>query len=151
MSEKNYVVNIKNARGTIFTFRGDTAVELASTIQQFVAGDLVADINAVEGTILGVQPSAVDTIKATFPDATVIATTATPAPAAFAPVAPPASAAPVQSAVGDKSCVHGTMVRRTGQGAKGEWRAFFCPTPKGTEGQCSPAFANRNTPEWNSF
>jgi hypothetical protein len=53
---------------------------------------------------------------------------------------------------GQKTCAHGQMVKRTGVGAKGEWRAWFCPTPKGTEGQCAPAFANRGNPtEWNAF
>lgn len=69
----------------------------------------------------------------------------------FAPVAP---SVPTQTpALGgnDRSCAHGVMVKRTGSSAKGEWRAFFCPTPKGTDGQCSPVFAKRGTPEWNSF
>lgn len=34
------------------------------------------------------------------------------------------------------SCPHGQRVYRTGQGAKGPWQAYFCPTPKGTPGQC---------------
>ena len=59
--------------------------------------------------------------------------------------------APV-AAANDRFCSHGAMVKRTGVGAKGEWRAWFCPTPKGTEGQCAPAFANRGNPtEWNAF
>ncbi|TDB90934.1 hypothetical protein E1264_03770 [Actinomadura sp. KC216] len=39
-----------------------------------------------------------------------------------------------------KSCQHGEMVFRSGTNAKGTWKGFFCPTPKGTEGQCKPTF-----------
>lgn len=65
----------------------------------------------------------------------------------FAPVAPP-----VGASAGDRTCSHGVMIKRTGQGAKGEWRAWFCPTPKGTADQCKPQFADRKSPaEWNAF
>lgn len=40
-------------------------------------------------------------------------------------------------------CTHGDMVRREGTSAKGPWGAFFCPTPKGTPGQCDPIFDKR--------
>lgn len=39
-------------------------------------------------------------------------------------------------------CVHGERVRRSGNGARGEWVGYFCPTPKGTPDQCSPQFIN---------
>lgn len=41
-----------------------------------------------------------------------------------------------------RTCVHGDRVRRTGQSAKGAWVGWFCPTPKGTPGQCKPEFEN---------
>lgn len=44
----------------------------------------------------------------------------------------PATAAP--------ACQHGPMVYREGQSAKGPWKAYFCPTPKGTPGQCDAKF-----------
>lgn len=44
----------------------------------------------------------------------------------------PAQAAPV--------CRHGPMTFRQGTGAKGPWKGYFCPTPKGTPGQCPPQF-----------
>lgn len=68
----------------------------------------------------------------------------------FAPVAPP-TVAPVAVSANDRTCKHGTMLRRTGTSAKGEWRAFFCPTPKDTPDQCTAIFAKRGTPEWNTF
>lgn len=47
----------------------------------------------------------------------------------------PATAGPV--------CQHGPMVYREGTSAKGPWKGHFCPTPKGTPGQCPPQFAKR--------
>jgi hypothetical protein len=41
---------------------------------------------------------------------------------------------------GAPTCDHGARVRRTGTSAKGAWVGWFCPTPKGTPGQCSPKF-----------
>jgi hypothetical protein len=34
-------------------------------------------------------------------------------------------------------------VARSGNGAKGPWSGFFCPTPKGTPDQCPPQFNKR--------
>ena len=33
-------------------------------------------------------------------------------------------------------CPHGNRQFREGMGAKGPWKAWFCPSPKGTVGQC---------------
>lgn len=60
-----------------------------------------------------------------------------------APAAPrggqsrPASAPPGQAA---KSCAHGEMTYRTGNGAKGPWKGYFCPLEKGDPDQCKPIF-----------
>jgi hypothetical protein len=50
-----------------------------------------------------------------------------------------------------KSCTHGIMTKRQGAGAKGPWKGYMCPTPKGTPDQCEPVFIRRNDPEWNNF
>lgn len=52
------------------------------------------------------------------------------APPQAAPVGPPGMAVP--------TCMHGTKLYKTGNGAKGVWQAWMCPTPKGTPGQCPP-------------
>jgi hypothetical protein len=145
MTEKNYVVNVKTKLGTIFTVRGDTAEELATNIGSVVQQGINDHVGALEELLLGatVSPavaSAVDTVVASLGGAVI-------EEAKFAPKAPPSSS----SAVGGKTCVHGGMVKRTGNGAKGEWRGFFCPTPKGTDGQCSPVFARQGSAEWQSF
>lgn len=41
---------------------------------------------------------------------------------------------------GAKACKHGGMTFRTGQSAKGPWKGYFCPSPKGTADQCEPQF-----------
>lgn len=51
--------------------------------------------------------------------------------------APPSFANPATAA---PACQHGPMVYREGQSAKGPWKAYFCPTPKGTPGQCDAKF-----------
>jgi hypothetical protein len=50
-----------------------------------------------------------------------------------------------------RSCIHGAMTGRSGNGAKGPWKGYFCPTPKGTPDQCSPQFIQRNDPAWSSI
>lgn len=150
MSEKNYVINVKTKAGTIFTVRGDTAEELTSNIKSVLNAQIPDFIGGLEEALTGVAPApvaaptAVDALTAI--GGTVVSEQARPA---FSPIPPPVAVATAPSA--GKQCVHGEMIRRTGNGAKGEWRGFFCPTPKGTPDQCSPAFAQRNTPEWSSF
>ena len=151
MTEKNYVVNVKTSVGTIITVRGDSAEELATNIGGLVAQGLNDHIGALEELFLGAklvnpsafvnQTNAVDAVVASL-GATVVDEKP------FAPKTPPSGGAPQ---AGGKNCVHGTMVKRTGSGAKGEWRGFFCPTPKGTDGQCSPVFARQGSPEWQTF
>lgn len=40
----------------------------------------------------------------------------------------------------DKVCKHGNMTFKSGTGAKGPWKGWFCPAPKGTPDQCQPVF-----------
>lgn len=51
--------------------------------------------------------------------------------------APPSFAQPNNQA---PACAHGPMVFREGTSAKGPWKAYFCPTPKGTPNQCQAQF-----------
>lgn len=59
---------------------------------------------------------------------------------AFAQPAPQQQPQYSQPAQGGRTCQHGPMVFREGNGAKGPWKGFFCPTAKGTPGQCQPQF-----------
>jgi len=174
--EKNYVVNVKTSKGTIITARGDSAEELIANVNDLVAQGGPDAISTLEEAFTGVStPRVLATDPVAIVQASLGGEIVTEVPA-FAPKAPPVQAsapsagdkacihgtmvkrtgngAKVQASApsaGDKACIHGTMVKRTGNGAKGEWRGYFCPTPKGTPDQCSASFANRNTPEWNSF
>ena len=50
------------------------------------------------------------------------------------------------------SCQHGQRIGREGNGAKGPWRAYFCPTPRDTPGQCDPIWINRKDDSaWNAW
>lgn len=54
-------------------------------------------------------------------------------------------AAPAAGLQSPPSCKHGERVHRSGQGAKGPWEAYFCPTEKGTIGQCDPLWKDKKT------
>lgn len=71
------------------------------------------------------------------------------APTAPAPSVP--SFAPPADAATPPSCQHGPRSPKSGSGAKGPWRAWMCPTPKGTYDQCQPMWVTRGTAEWSSF
>ena len=38
----------------------------------------------------------------------------------------------------DKECKHGPMVPKSGTSAKGPWKAWMCPAPKGATDKCEP-------------
>lgn len=61
---------------------------------------------------------------------------------------PPPSATPTAEV---PSCKHGQRKPFSKVGNKGLWRAWFCPTPEGTQDQCKAIFLNKGTPEWNNF
>lgn len=63
------------------------------------------------------------------------------------PSAPPSFAAAASSA---PQCAHGPRVGRSGVGAKGPWKAWFCNTPKGAPDQCDAIFLKRGTPDWDA-
>lgn len=64
-----------------------------------------------------------------------------------APQAPPQQQAPQGGGTPPPQCQHGTMVQRSAKpDAARQWSAFFCPTPKGTPGQCKPIDAKTGKP-----
>lgn len=154
MTEKNYVVNVKTTKGTIVTARGDSADELISNINALVAEGAADAIATLEQVLTGAAPvppshSAVD-IVANALGGTVISETPVVPTTGFAPVPPPTSTA-LPTSAGQVSCSHGSMIGRKGNGAKGEWKGYFCPTPKGTPDQCPPQWLTKKDPAWNSI
>jgi hypothetical protein len=144
--EAPFSYTVKLGNGNLFTVRGDDFPAFTGNLAFAGLVPGISDlIDALEG-------KAAQVVVQAFEGTVQSAPVAQPANA-FAPVAPAGFAAPVPpaTAVGSRSCQHGAMIQRTGQGAKGEWRAFFCPTPKGTPDQCQAVFAKRGTPEWESF
>jgi hypothetical protein len=143
MSEKTYVINIKTKAGTIFTVRADSAKELDENIKDVIDNDIAGSIAGLESIITGGSVTDVVSILQDTLGATVI----NEAPVAgFAPVPPPQTIS-----VGGRTCNHGTMIGRKGNGAKGEWKGLFCPTPKGTADQCQPIWLTRKDTEWASI
>ena len=59
----------------------------------------------------------------------------TTAPTQQWPQAPAPQAGPPAA-----QCLHGAMVHRSGSKNGRDWSGNFCPTPKGTVGQCAPVF-----------
>jgi hypothetical protein len=150
MTEKNYVVNVKTRAGTIVTARGDTADELVNNINGLIAVGAEVAIATLEQLLTGVTPvqpsnTGVNTVLASL-GGSVISETPIAPPPAFAPVPPPTAAPTI---AGQKMCQHGPMIGRKGNGAKGEWKGFMCPTPKGTPDQCQPQWITKRDPEWN--
>lgn len=47
-------------------------------------------------------------------------------------------------------CAHGERTFREGDGPKGHWQAWFCPTPKGTPDQCSPEWVKKGKAAYNA-
>lgn len=112
-----FQVNFKTTAGTLINVYGESVVDAVASMNEMAAAmDL---IRTIEANLSGAAAPA--------------ATFAAPVPAA-APAAAP-SAAP-----SGHICKHGPMTFREGHGAKGPWKGYFCPAPKGTPDQCSPEF-----------
>jgi hypothetical protein len=153
--ESNYVVNVKTKVGTIITVRGADATEFENNINALIGNGVNNSIAAMEELFLNTQPSqphntGVDTVVAAL-GGTVISETPIPAPAPFAPVAPPVSNAIITAGTASRSCIHGVMTKRAGEGQYGPYKAFMCPTPKGTPDQCKAVYLKPNDPDYATF
>jgi hypothetical protein len=151
MTEKNYVVNVKTTKGTIVTARGDTAEELIANINALISNGAHESIIDLELMLTGtpqVSPpsnGAIDTVVNALGGTVVNEQAWAGEQKGFAPVPPPTALS-----AGGRVCGHGPMIARKGNGAKGEWKGYFCPTPKDTPGQCTPQWLTKKDPEWNT-
>lgn len=130
--------------GELLTIRDDDWDTFLGKLQKASNVESVKNIYELLSGIPTTTEQAVANVQQTFGEVTVIPTQS------FAPVAPPAVATPTTNTTA-RTCAHGVMIGRKGNGAKGEWRGYFCNTPKGTPDQCKPEFVTRNTPEWNAI
>jgi len=153
--ERNVSLTVKTKDGSLVTLRADEPEELTARISNaFVDDDFINAVSLMEAVIRGAsgtEVKAVQSVQGALGGQVV----SSPENPNFAPVAPPVGApvatpAPASQA-GDRTCAHGTMVKRTGQGQYGEWRGFFCPTPKGTSDQCKPVYLKKSDSAWSSF
>jgi hypothetical protein len=152
--ESSYVVNVKTKVGTIITVRGNDATEFENNINALIGNGVNNSIAAMEELFLGTQPSqssnsGVNTVVAAL-GGTVINETPIPAAAPFAPVAPPAVIG-VVAGTASRSCIHGVMTKREGVGPYGPYKAYMCPTPKGTPDQCKAIYLKTNDPDYATF
>ena len=153
--ESNYVVNVKTKVGTIITVRGTDATEFENNINALIGNGVNNSIAAMEELFLNVQPSqpsntGIDTVVAAL-GGTVISETPIPAAPVFAPVAPPVSNTTITAGTASRSCIHGVMTKREGVGPYGPYKAFMCPTPKGTPDQCKAVYLKANDPDYATF
>ena len=150
--ESSYVVNVKTKVGTIITVRGSDATEFENNINALIGNGVNNSIAAMEELFLGVQPSqpsqprsGVDAVVNAL-GGTVISETAAP----FAPVAPPVVAG-VATGTANRSCIHGVMTKREGVGPYGPYKAYMCPTPKGTPDQCKAIYLKPSDADFATF
>ena len=155
--ERNVSFTVKTKEGSLVTLRADEPEEFVARVTQALADDEFTDvIHLLESVIRGGANAQLATAAHTVVTALGGEVVSTPENPNFAPVAPPAGApmayapAPVQA--GQRTCAHGVMTKRTGTGQYGEWRGYFCPTPKDTPDQCKPVYLKKQQKtEWDSF
>lgn len=144
-SESNFSYTTK-INNDLLTVRGDSFDEF---LKNLIGAASVPAINhlisVLDGTIVSAQADPVAEAVQVVTNS-LGATPVDPFGGSFEPVTPP-----VAAKAGDRTCSHGVMVKRTGATDKGPWRAYMCPTPKGTPDQCKAIFAKRGTAEWDSF
>lgn len=139
----NFQVSSKLPDGRIFVVAHETYAGFCEALESVVGVEESQGLLTEMGKSLYGTPNnasqAVENVRAAFPG-TQIDHTAHPTQT------PASTVGPVS-----KSCKHGIMSQRTGSGAKGPWKAYMCPSPKGTPDQCEPVWLRRGDADWNSF
>lgn len=144
MNEPKHKLTVK-ILGELRTIQGDTYEEFVAERDKALEG-IQADVEFVN--LVRAASNAATVLAGGETVTRQVSTEAFAAPAAWdAPAAAPAAF----GAAATQMCDHGPMTPRTGVGAKGPWRGWFCPTAKGTPGQCKAIFVNRGTADWNNF
>lgn len=140
MAESKFQVSSKLPDGRIFVIGAENFENFKSHLSDVLGPQGAESLLTTMATSIEGAPSyeqAVATVGAQFPNATPVAST-------------PQTITPSTAPVG-RSCKHGPMTKRQGASAKGPWKAYMCPTPKGTPDQCDALFLKRNEPEWSTF
>lgn len=125
--------SFKTPGGTLINVRALSAPDFQRELQSYGQGSLVDHILNAESVLSG---KAVNTTAPSHDEAIATVTQVFPGASQVSPPRIP-------------PCAHGQRVKRSGTSSKGPWTAFFCPTEKGTPGQCEPLFKNRdNAGSW---
>ena len=120
-----FQANFKLADGTLLNLYADTAAELEDSLGKIQ--DLAPLVHNVSQSLTSAGP----------------ARTFTPRRSGATPTAAAPQAAAPQIVEGQSpSCKHGPMTLREGVSAKGPWKGWMCPTPKGANDKCQPIFVN---------
>lgn len=138
MANATFQVSSKLNDGRIFVIAGETFEEFKTHLSEVLGPDGSESVLTTMAT--SIEGAPITTAQAISNLQTLGVTQ----------VAPSQTYTPSTAAVG-RSCKHGPMTRRQGASAKGPWKAFMCPTPKGTIDQCEPIFIRRNDSEWATF
>jgi hypothetical protein len=137
----NFQVSSKLPDGRIFVVASETYVGFCEALESAVGIEESQDVLKIMAQSLSGTPNngvqAVQNIAAAFPGAEAVHT------------AHPTNAGNLGPS--SKTCSHGVMTKRTGAGAKGPWKAYMCPSPKGTPDQCEPVWVRRHDSEWSAF
>ena len=134
MAGANFQVSSKLNDGRIFVVAADTFADFKSHLTDVLGPEGVDKVLGIMASSIEGAPSfehAVANVTSAIPGAVQVSTPST------APVG--------------RNCKHGPMTKRSGSSAKGPWKGYMCPTPKGTPDQCEPVFLKRNEPEWSTF
>lgn len=124
MSEATkFQANFKLADGTLVNIYADTSAEFEAQLGN--VQDMAALIHSVSQSLGSAGPGR------SFPSRSGYSK---PAPAA------PATAAPAVVEGQTPTCKHGNMTFREGVSAKGPWKGWMCPAPKGATDKCDPIF-----------
>lgn len=139
MANANYQISSKMNDGRIFLVAGDTYAEFKNNLDSLLGTtDAEALLTTMAASLTGAPTSLMEA-------ASNVAAGLNAAPTTHTAYAPPTGAP------SGRVCKHGPMTKRSGAGAKGPWKGWMCPSPKGTPDQCDPIFIRRNEPEWNTF
>lgn len=142
VTRDDVVVSFKPHTGydsPLIAIKGSSAAEVADKIGAAeesglagIVGNFDAALKAQYNLGRGVGAQPVDHPSAVEAGAPATEPARTPRPPRSV-TAPPGMEAP--------GCPHGTKTFREGKGKSGKpWRAWFCPAPKGTAGQCKPTW-----------
>lgn len=134
-SEALFSVSMKTRVGTILTIRADDFDSFSKNISDAVAGNIHLIVGALEDTVHEQDPTK---YVANALGATVIEEPAI----GSGPIAPPTNN------VLAPTCQHGVKKHKRGNGAKGPWQAWMCPSAKGTPDQCIPQWIKRGDVGW---